>query len=248
MSQKIPIHSLALLTALLSLVACASDENSQRVESDPWEPLNRGIYVANDVLDRAIIKPVAIGYYKVIPRFIRQGVANFSDNLKTPRSAVNNFLQAKPKRGLSDITRFLFNSTIGVAGLFDVASAGGLEVYDEDFGQTLAVWGVPDGPYVVLPLLGPWTLRDALALPIDILSDPLIHYDNSSVRDKLYILRAIDLRTRFFVAERFLEDSKDPYITVRESYLQSRRFLVYDRDPPEDEDFYDDFEDDIEED
>jgi len=246
--QKSTTHSLAFLTALLALTACASDEHSQRVESDPWEPLNRGIYVANDVFDRAIFKPVATGYYKVTPRFIRRGVANFSDNLKTPRSAVNNFLQAKPKQGFSDIARFLLNSTIGVAGLFDVASASGLEMYNEDFGQTLAVWGVPDGPYVYLPLLGPKTLRDALALPIDILSDPLIHYDNSSVRDKLYIIRAIDLRTRFFIAERFLEDSKDPYITVRESYLQSRRFLVYDGDPPEDEDFYDDFEDEIEED
>ena len=246
--QKLSAHSLALLTALLSLAACASGEHSQRVASDPWEPLNRGIYVANDVLDRAIFKPVATGYYKVTPRFIRRGVANFSDNLKTPRSAVNNFLQAKPKQGFSDIARFLLNSTIGVVGLFDVASASGLEMYNEDFGQTLAVWGVPDGPYVYLPLLGPQTLRDALALPIDILSDPLIHYDNSSVRDKLYIVRAIDLRTRFFVAERFLEDSKDPYITVRESYLQSRRFLVYDGNPPEDEDFYEDFEDDIEED
>ena len=233
-----------LLSAALLLTACATDESRQRTESDPWEPLNRGIYKANDVVDRAIIKPVAIGYYKVMPKFIRRGVSNFADNLKTPRSAVNNFLQGKPKRGLSDITRFLFNSTSGLIGLIDVASAGGREVYDEDCGQTLAVWGVPDGPFVYLPLFGPQTLRDALALPLDLLSNPLVHYDNTSVRDKLYGLLAIDARTRFFVAERFLKDSKDPYVTIRESYQQSRRFLIYDGDPPEDDDFYDDFEDD----
>ena len=232
-----------LLTAALSLGACASDENRQRTESDPWEPLNRGMYKANDVVDRATLKPIAKGYVWAIPSFARRGVSNFRNNLTTPRSAVNNFLQGKPKQGLSDVARFLFNSTIGIIGLIDVASAGGLEVYDEDFGQTLAVWGVPDGPYVYLPLFGPRTLRDALVLPLDFLSNPLVHYDNTSVRDKLYVLLAIDIRSKFFLAERLLEDSKDPYLTIRESYLQTRRFQVYDGDPPEDEDFYDDFED-----
>ncbi len=232
-----------LLTAALSLGACASDENRQRAESDPWEPLNRGMYKANDVVDRATLKPIAKGYVWAIPSFARRGVSNFRNNLTTPRSAVNNFLQGKPKQGLSDVTRFLFNSTIGIIGLIDVASASGLEVYDEDFGQTLAVWGVPDGPYVYLPLFGPHTLRDAFTLPLDILSNPLVHYDNTSVRDKLYVLLAIDIRSSFFLAERLLEDSKDPYLTIRESYLQNRRFQIYDGDPPEDEDFYDDFED-----
>ncbi len=242
LSKKTACH-LMLLATLLSLGACASDDGRQRAESDPWEPLNRGMYKFNDVLDRAIIKPVARGYTWLIPSFARRGVTNFRNNLTTPRSAVNNFLQGKPKQGLSDVTRFLFNSTIGIAGLIDVASAGGLEVYDEDFGQTLAVWGVPDGPYVYLPLFGPHTLRDAIALPLNILANPVVHYDNTSVRDKLYVLIAIDIRSRFFLAERLLEDSKDPYLTIRESYLQSRRFKIYDGDPPEDDDFYDDFED-----
>ena len=232
-----------LLAATLSLCACAATDDSQRVETDPWEPLNRSLFRVNDGFDRFLLRPIAGGYRKITPSIIRHGVSNFSDNLTTPRSAINNFLQGKPKRGLSDLTRFLFNSTIGVLGLFDIASRGGLEVYDEDFGQTLAVWGVPDGPFVVLPLLGPRTLRDAVALPIDILSDPLIHYDNSSVRDKLYILRVIDLRSRLFVAERFLEDSKDKYLTIRESYLQNRHYQVHDGEPPDDDDFYDDFED-----
>ncbi|MDJ0939969.1 MAG: VacJ family lipoprotein [Woeseiaceae bacterium] len=231
------------LAALLLLSACATSENAARSEADPWEPLNRGIYAVNDVPDRFLLKPIARGYRAITPVFLRRGVSNFFDNLTTPRSALNNFLQGKPKRGFSDVSRFLFNSTIGVGGLIDVASMGGLEIYDEDFGQTLAVWGVPDGPYIVIPLLGPSTLRDGVALPVDIYSSLLTHIDDSSVRDKLWGLRLIDLRARLLTAEQLIEDSRDPYITIRESFLQNRRFQVYDGDPPIDEDFYDDFED-----
>ena len=158
-----------------------------------------------------------------------------------PRSAVNNFLQGKPKQGFSEIGRFLFNSTIGIGGLFDVATANGIEEYREDFGQTFAVWGVPDGPYVMLPFLGPQTLRDAILLPVDIVVDPLFHYNNTSVRDKLYGVRLIDLRYRLLTADKFLDDSKDKYVTMRESYLQNREYEVYDGDPPEDDDFFDEF-------
>lgn len=232
---------LAIL-ALAALVAgCAS--SAAPVEHDPWEPLNRGIYRFNDFGDRVLVKPVAKGYKKVVPSFMRRGISNFSDNLSTPRSALNNFLQGKPKRGLDDIARFLFNSTIGIGGLFDIASAGGLEEYDEDFGQTFAVWGIPKGPYLVLPFMGPSTLRDAAGRPLDLLADPLYHYDNSSVRDPLYVLRIIDLRHRLLAAEGLIEDSQDPYITLRESYLQNRDYVIHDGDPPIDDDFYDDFED-----
>ena len=170
-------------------------------------------------------------------------MANFFDNLTTPRSMVNNFLQNKPDEGFSDFGRFVMNSTVGIGGLFDVASAAGLEVYNEDFGQTFAVWGVPDGPFVVIPFLGPSTLRDAVAYPLDWYSNPLVHYNNTSVRDKLLVLRAIDLRARLLVAEQLIADSPDPYVTIRESFLQNRRFQVFDGDPPIDEDFYDDFDD-----
>jgi len=231
-----------LLVAAATMCACASNTERSNPESDPWEPMNRGIYKFNNTLDRAIMRPIAIGYRAVMPTFARQGVTNFSKNLRTPSSALNNFLQGKPRQGLSDIARFMFNSTLGVGGLFDVASAGGLEVYEEDFGQTLAVWGVPDGPFVVIPLLGPFTLRDGVALPVNIYTDLLFHVDNSSLRDKLYILRLIDLRARLLTVDKLLEDSKDPYITIRESYLQNRIYQVYDGDPPEDDDFYDDFE------
>lgn len=232
---------LASIVLVWVLSACAAEET--RIEYDPLEPLNRGVYAVNDTLDRALLKPVARGYKTITPGFIRRGVTNFSSNLFTPRSAINNFLQGKPKRGLDDLARFLLNSTLGIGGLLDLASDGGLEKYDEDFGQTLAVWGVPDGPYVMIPFLGPRTLRDAFATPVDFLSDPLYHYENTSVRDKIRVLRGVNLRSRLLAADRLLDDSKDRYITLRESYLQNREYVIYDGDPPEDDDFYDDFED-----
>lgn len=232
----------ALLIALLALAGCVSQDSLSNVEHDPWERVNRTSYVVSDGFDRVLLKPVARGYDFILPSWASRGVTNFSNNLTTPRSMVNNFLQGKPKQGVSDFGRFLLNSTFGLGGLLDVATMNGLEIYDEDFGQTLAVWGVPDGPYVYVPFLGPYTLRDAIALPVDILSDPLMHYEVTSVRDRLNVLRIIDIRAQLFTAERFLEDSKDPYITIRESYLQNRRFEIYDGDPPVDDDFYDDFD------
>ena len=192
-------------------------------------------------IDKATTRPLARGYRKIIPGPVRKGVSNFFRNLTTPSSVVNNFLQGKPARGFSEFGRFLFNSTLGLAGLIDVATAGGMEEYREDFGQTAAVWGVPDGPFIMLPILGPQTLRDALLMPLDIIADPLYHYDNSSVRDKLTIVRLIDLRYRLLATDKLLADSKDPYVTIRESYLQNREYEIYDGDPPEDDDFFDDF-------
>lgn len=241
-----------LLPLLMLMGGCATTETSDgtaepdvvRAAHDPWEPLNRGMYAVNDTVDRFTLKLIARGYKAVIPSFARRGVTNFSQNLVTPRSMLNNFLQGKPGPGFSDLGRFIINSTLGVAGLIDVASAQGMPVYDEDFGQTLAVWGLPEGPFLFIPILGPNTILDAVAIPVDLLSDPLIHYDNSSVRDRLYILRAIDLRARLLTADVLLEDSKDPYLTLRESYLQNRRFQVHDGNPPsteEEDDLFDEF-------
>jgi phospholipid-binding lipoprotein MlaA len=228
-----------LLISLLS--ACASVPKDQRTESDPWEPLNRTVYSVNKGVDKVTFKPLAKGYQKVIPRPVRTGVTNFMKNLVTPRSAVNNFLQGKPRHGFTELVRFVFNSTVGLGGLIDVATAAKVEAHREDFGQTLAVWGVPSGPYVMLPFLGPATLRDAVAWPVEIMSSLLYHYDNSSVRDKLYILRSIELRERLFAVERLLDDSEDPYITLRESFLQNREFAIHDGNPPEDDEFFDEF-------
>lgn len=236
---------LVAAVGLMSFVlgACASVPEEQRTESDPWEPMNRTLYSVNTTIDNVSLKPLAKGYQKVIPRLARTGVSNFMNNLVTPRSAVNNFLQGKPKHGFTELVRFVFNSTMGIGGLLDLATDAGLEAHVEDFGQTAAVWGMPSGPFVMLPLLGPHTLRDAVFRPLDLAAHPLRYYENTSVRDKLQVLRIIDLRARLLSADKFLDDSKDPYITLRESYLQNREYQVYDGNPPEDDEFFDEFMD-----
>ena len=218
MSRLLPVLAAAALAG-----GCASLPEGESVEYDPWERANRGVYRFNDAIDRAITKPVARGYTAVVPEPVRQGVTNFSRNLLSPLSAVNNFLQGKPREGASEVYRFVVNSTFGIGGVFDVAAMGGVEAHREDFGQTAAVWGVPAGPYVTLPFLGPQTLRDALLLPLD-------------------LLRLINLRANLLPFEDLLEDSADPYVTVRESFLQNREFAIYDGNPPADDDeFFDEF-------
>lgn len=240
-----PALAAVLLAALVGTGGCAANGEAVRTapETDPWEPMNRSVYAFNDTIDRYTLKPIARGYDAVVPTFAKTGVSNFANNLSTPVSALNNLLQGKPVRSLSDVTRFIVNSTIGIGGLFDPATAGGLERYDEDFGQTLAVWGVPSGPFIVIPILGPSTLRDGGAFPVDWVSDVQFWIDDSSIRDKINGLRLVDLRYRLLPADGFLAESKDPYITIRESYLQNRRFEIFDGDPPMDEDFYEDFDD-----
>ena len=234
----------ALLTSGCALQPSAPKED--RSPADPWEPLNRQIQGFNTGLDKVTFKPLAIGYHFIFPQFVRIGIRNFSSNLRTPLNIINSFLQGKGKNGLSETHRFVVNSTIGLGGLFDVATAMGVEKHNEDFGQTFAKWGIPDGPFVTVPILGPRTLRDAFAIPLNIAADPLIWYDNSSVRDKLYIIRVIDLREKLFAAEALLEGSPDRYVSIREAYLQNRLFLIYDGDPPVDDDFYEEFEEDEE--
>jgi len=244
----LPAYKRSILFVALALVAgCAShpDERPPPSPADPWEPLNRPLYSFNRGFDSVTYKPLAKVYEFIIPSFMRQGVTNFSRNLRTPLVMINNGLQGKGGAAANDLARLLLNTTVGLGGILDPATAEGLDRNDEDFGQTLAVWGVPAGPYVEVPFLGPNTLRDALMIPLNLYADPLLHYDNSSVRDKLYGLRAIDLRQRLFAAEELIADSPDRYLTVRESFLQRRQYLIYDGNPPIDEDFYDDFEDDF---
>lgn len=234
----------ATLLAVALASGCVSVPPEQRVAYDPWEGMNRTLYDVNDAVDRVSLRPVARAYNKVLPEPVRQGVTNFSTNLFTPRSSLNNFLQGKPRDGFGELFRFIINSTFGIGGIFDIAGSNGLEARSEDFGQTAAVWGVPQGPYVMLPFLGPQTLTDAILLPLDIASDPLYHYDNRSVRQPLYVLRIINLRSRLLSLEELLEDSADPYVTVRESWLQNREFEIYDGDPPaseEEDDLFDEF-------
>lgn len=236
-----------LLPCLLLAGGCAGagPQTASAPDVDPWEATNRRIDAFNTKVDEATLKPIAKGYDKVMPDFLQQGVSNFSRNLRGPLHIVNNFLQGDGGEGFSETGRFLVNSTLGVGGLFDVATRMGFEKFPEDFGQTLAVWGVSSGPYVIVPFFGPQTLRDALALPVDFLADPLLYYEHDRIRYSIFALRSIDLRARFLSVEKFVEDSYDPYIAVRESYLQHRQFEIHDGDPPVDEDFYDDFLEDL---
>lgn len=238
---------LLLILLLGLLTACANStekpEEQASAEYDPWEPMNRKLFAVNHAVDKLTFRPLAKGYRKITPVFARRGVANFFDNLSTPRSSLNNFLQGKPSRGFSELGRFLFNSTLGLGGLIDVATAGGMESFDEDFSQTFAVWGLPQGPYTVLPILGPNTVLDVIALPFDIVSDLQVHMGDSGTRDRLWGLRAIDLRRRLLAADKLLEDSQDPYITLRESFLQNRNYRIYDGDPPIDDEIFE-FDDD----
>ena len=241
-------RKLTLLVLSTSLLAgCATNppagEELPATEYDPWETMNRKVYNFNLAVDKATLKPVAKGYKAVLPRFARRSITNFFDNLTTPRSSLNNFLQGKPKRGAREFGRFLVNSTIGLGGLINITDIDGWDRYDETFSQTFAVWGLPEGPYLMLPFLGPHSVLDATALPVDYYTDLQRGYRNTSVRDKLYLLRLIDARQRLLTAEKFLDDSEDPYIAFREAYLQNREYQIYDGEPPVEDDYYEFFDD-----
>ncbi len=245
-ADRLPVFVLAALVCL-QFGACATsgtatdDSKPERSPADPWEPLNRSIHGFNTSVDRVSLRLLAKGYQKVVPSFMRRGVTNFSQNLRSPLNIINHVLQGKIGDGFGQTGRFLLNSTVGLGGLIDVAAAAGHEQRNEDFGQTLAVWGMPDGAYVIIPFLGPRTLRDATMIPLNFLADPLYHYKDSSVRDKVYLLRLIDIRARLLSAEALTKGAYDPYIRIREAYLQRRKYLIYDGDPPQDDDFYDEF-------
>ena len=209
----------------------AADNNAH----DPLEGFNRAMYTFNDKFDRYLLKPVAKGYRKVTPTPVRRSVSNFFSNLHDPVIMLNNLLQGKPKQAASDFSRFFVNSTIGIFGLFDVATKWELPKHDEDFGQTLAVWGVGDGPYLVLPFFGPSNLRDAPALVVDWETYPPNQMKDSGTRDKMLVVEVVDKRSQLLEAGDILEQAagQDPYIFVREAYRQRRSYLIYDGNPPQ---------------
>jgi phospholipid-binding lipoprotein MlaA len=220
----------ALLLAAL-LAGCAS--TGERDSRDPWEGFNRKSFAFNEKLDDVVLKPVATGYVKVVPAFAREGVNNFFENLEDVGTTLNNFLQGKPREGASDLGRFLVNSVFGVFGLWDIATPLGLEKHYEDFGQTLGVWGVESGPYLVVPLLGPSTARDAPAKAVD----PSWYYSSAIDNDTLYWslwgLDKVRTRANLFQAEGVLKEAAlDKYSFIRDAWLQRRRSMVYDGNPP----------------
>ena len=197
--------------------------------SDPLEPFNRAMYTFNDVFDRALVKPLATGYQYVIPGPVRRGVGNFFNNLREPTTFINDLLQGKPARARQTLDRFLLNSSIGLFGLIDIATPLGKPSHKEDYGQTLAVWGVPSGPYLVLPFLGPSTVRDSIAkIPEFYIADPLWDPDNLTVTVTRFGLRLIDLRSKLLGVDRILQMQVDPYLFLRETYLQQRSAQIGD--------------------
>lgn len=201
---------------------------------DPFERFNRSVFTFNDRLDRYVAKPVARAYDKVLPNGVRRGISNFFNNLLQPTVVFNDLLQAKFGQTAADSGRFLVNTTLGIAGIFDVASHFGLEPHDEDLGQTLAVWGVPDGPYLVWPVFGPRSGRDSVGLVGDWYTDPVTYVSNSTVRWSVRGVNYTNRRAELLGASSILEQAagEDPYVFVREAYRQRRQNLIYDGNPP----------------
>ncbi len=222
-----------LLVAALAGAAVGCASTAERDPRDPWEPLNRGIYSFNDMLDTAVARPVASAYQKVAPSEVRLRVRNFFGNIGDVFIGVNNFLQGKFEDGVSDWARFAFNTTIGLLGIHDIATDMGYEKHNEDFGQTFGRWGAAAGPYLVLPIVGSSDVRDGIGWGFDFYTDPLNETKPFQARWGLVGLRLIQTRADLLDASRILEEAAlDRYVFQRDAYLQRRRNLIYDGRPP----------------
>ena len=241
--QKSPVLISVVIISLL-LAGCAGTQNRHTdPENDPWEGFNRKVFAFNDGLDK-VVRPIAVGYDKIMPDPFQRGVGNFFRNLDAPVTFVNQVLQGKFKQSGSTIRRFLLNSTIGLLGFFDLATKSGMPYYNEDLGQTLATWGYEDSRYLMLPLFGPSTFRDGVGRYTDSFYHPVGRAIHGNNEWGLYIIRGIDLRARFLPQDAELEQAYDPYVLLRDVWLQTRQYQIYDGDPPlTDYDLYlDDYE------
>ena len=231
----------ALFAALLA--GCAGVPQRELPPTpDPIEKFNRGVNTFNLAVDRWTMRPIAKGYKKITPKPIRIAISNLFDNLAEPVNIINNLLQGKFAKSGAEVGRFLLNTTAGVGGLVDIASHAGLEEHEEDFGQTLAVWGLPSGPFVMVPFLGPYTLRDGFEI-LDGPTNLLYWIDDRDWRVGMLALYFVDMRTQFLDVDKTLTESLDPYIFLRESYLQNRTYEIYDGNPPLEEFPEDEWED-----
>jgi phospholipid-binding lipoprotein MlaA len=213
---------------LFALAGQANAEHADGHETDPWEGMNRKVFAFNETVDRYFLKPVAKGYQWVTPEPVDKGITNVFNNLFEVINVINDLLQFKLGNAANDSGRFLINSTIGLAGVFDVATRMGLERNEEDYGQTFAEWGMNSGPYLVLPLLGPSTPRDAIGLVPEFLTHPISYVDHVPTRNTLRGIEAIDTRADLLEAEKLIEG--DRYVFIRDAYLQRREFLINDGD------------------
>lgn len=228
---------IACLTLLVSLLGgCATTQNPR----DPFEPFNRAVYDFNEGVDKVVFKPVATAYRAVLPQILRNSVSNFFSNLNDVLVALNNLLQGKFHAAVSDFSRIVINTSIGLLGLFDVASEAGIEKNDEDFGQTLGWWGIGDGPFIMIPILGPSTGRDLVGRLGDYFTDPVTYVDPTRSRNQLRGTYAVSRRAELLDASTILQTAAlDPYEFLRDAYLQRRRNLVHDGAPPPNREFMD---------
>jgi phospholipid-binding lipoprotein MlaA len=219
--------------ALLALAIVAGAANAQSA-NDPFEGANRAIFGFNEAIDGAVLKPVAKGYQAAVPELMRMGVTNFFGNFGDGWSAINNLLQGKVEQSATMVMRVATNTLFGIGGIFDVASDLGMERSTEDFGQTLGRWGMPAGPYVVWPLLGPSTARDTLARPLDLAWSTSLAINDTGVNFSLAALQLVDTRAGLLSASGVIDGlAFDKYTFIRDAYIARRRNLVYDGNPPE---------------
>ncbi len=231
--------TVVLLGAIL-LQGCATSSGVAADPRDPWEGMNRKVYAFNEKLDEAVLKPVAQAWVDVVPSFVRTGVRNFMGNLGDVWTTVNAVLQLKGQVAVESAARVVVNSTLGLYGVLDLATPGGIEKRKEDMGQTLGHWGVKPGPYLVLPVLGPATLRDAAALPVDWQASPGQYFQDASTRTGVALLNVTETRAGLLKAtDAVKQASLDPYSFVRDGWLQKREYDVYDGNPPADFDYSD---------
>lgn len=227
-SQSLKRVVFAFAVALV-LPGCATNASHPK---DPFEGFNRAMFAVHEGVD-TVLKPVAEGYDKVTPDPVKAGIGNFFGNLADVWIAVNNLLQGKLTDGVSDVGRFLVNSTVGILGLVDVASEIGLDKHDEDFGQTLGYWGVGDGPYLFWPVIGPRNVRDTVGFVVDASADPVGHLEDVSARNTLIGVRLIDFRASLLPADKVVEEAAfDKYNYLRNAYFQNRRSVIHDGNPP----------------
>jgi phospholipid-binding lipoprotein MlaA len=224
---RFAVRAVPCILLAAALGACVTlPPNAPRSPKDPWESWNRGVYKVNDALDRAVAKPVAKTYVRFVPHPIRLGVSNFFANLLMPTVIINDTLEGKLRHTASDLGRFLLNTTLGVGGLLDPASAAGLAKNQADFGLTLGTWGVPAGPFVEIPVLGPSDLRDAPSRVVDAYTNPLTYVRNDWIKYPVYVVSLVDTRADLLSLEPTLNSVYDPYAFVRDAYLQRRAFQL----------------------
>ncbi len=229
MSRWLCFKRLVAFSLVVSMVGCASiPAGVPPSPDDPWEPFNRSVFEFNEGLDKYVLKPVVSGYRFVLPEFIREGIYNFFSNYNDIYTALNNLLQGKPDYAFNDLMRVVVNTTIGLGGLIDLATPGGLEKHKEDFGQTFGVWGIPSGPYVVLPFFGPSSVRDTFGTVADLETDYLFKYiPNVGLRNSLTGLRVVNARNTYYEAGDLLDGAAiDKYSFLRDAYIQRRKYQI----------------------